>query len=138
MKKLLLISCLLLIAMTGFSQTAPLTVNVKFINVEDGYDHETKTAVFIDGQEIGVSPVTTETKTVSFTVNVPTGTHSLKIVNYAMYEGNWEEHSIENDYSIDVIYEEDHTFKKPEKFFILVDLDDDMMVSWKKPVKVKK
>jgi hypothetical protein len=138
MKKLLLISCLLLLAFTGFAQTAPLTVNVKFINVEDGYDHETKTAVFINGQEIGVSPVTKETKTGSFTVNVPTGTHSLKIVNYAMYEGNWEEHSIENDYSIDVIYEEDHTFKKPEKFFIMVDLDDDMMVSWKKPVKVKK
>ena len=73
--------------------------------MEDGYDHESKTAVFIDGQEIGISPVTKETKTGSFMVNVPTETHSLKIVNCAMYNKDWEEHSIENNYSIDTIYE---------------------------------
>lgn len=63
MKKLLFISCLLMITLTGFGQNTKLTVYVKFINVEEGYDHETKTTVFIDDKEIGTSPVTAETKT---------------------------------------------------------------------------
>ncbi len=138
MKKLLFISCLLMITLTGFGQNTKLTVYVKFINVEEGYDHETKTTVFIDDKEIGTSPVTAETKTGSFTVDVPTGNHSLKIVNYAMCEGKWEEHTTANDYSFDLVYAEDHNFKKPEKFYMLGDLDQEMKVSWKKPVKVKK
>lgn len=138
MKKLLIITCLLMITLTGFAQNTKLIVYVKFINVEEGYDHDTKTTVFIDNKEVGTSPVTAETKTGSFSVDVPTGNHSLKIVNYALYNGTWEEHTIENEYSFDLIYTEDHNFKKPEKFYILVDLDEDMKVSWKKPVKVKK
>ncbi len=138
MKKLVLITCLLMITLTGFSQSTKFTVYVKFINVEEGYDHETRTTVFIDDQEVGTSAVTAQTKTGSFSVDVPTGNHSLKIVNYALYNGTWEEHTIENEYSFDLIHEEDHNFKKPEKFYILVDLDENMLVSWKKPVKVKK
>ncbi|MBK7408329.1 MAG: hypothetical protein IPL49_16530 [Saprospirales bacterium] len=137
MKKLLSIVLFSLLSLAGFSQTTKLTVNYKFANVEVGYDHDSKTQVLIDGEVAGESGVAGQTEGGSLTVTVPIGTHQLKIVNWALYEGNWEEHTIENDYSIDAIYETSHKFKKPEKLFLLFDLDNEMVVSWKKPVKVK-
>ena len=45
-------------------------------------------------------------------VAVDKGKHQVRIVNYAEYEGNWEEHSVENGYSVDAIYEDSIVFKK--------------------------
>ncbi|WP_147392214.1 hypothetical protein [Algoriphagus lacus] len=138
MKKLLLIPILMLVALVGYSQTTKLTVNIKFVGIEEGYDHETKSVVLIDGEEIAFSPNTLQSKTGAFTVDVPQGSHQLKVVNYALYEGNWEEHTVANEYSIDCLYEETHTFKKPEKLYLLFDIDSGTTASWKKPVKMKK
>jgi hypothetical protein len=135
MKKLFLLSILMIAALFSYSQSTKLTVNIKFVGIEEGYDHETKTVVLIDGEEVAFSPTTLQSKTGAFTVDVPQGSHQLKIVNYALYEGDWEEHTITNDYSIDCVYEEDHTFKKPEKLYLLFDIDEGTKSSWKKPVK---
>ena len=135
MKKSLLLSILMVATLVTNAQTAKLTVYVKFIGIEEGYDHDTKTAVFIDGNEIAVSQVTPQSKTGSFSVDVPAGSHELKVMNYALYEGNWEEHTVANEYSIDCFFEENHTFKKPEKLYLLFDIDSGTKASWKKPVK---
>ena len=126
-----------LFSLALFSQTTPLTVNYKFANIEEGYDHDSKTVVLIDGDVVGESGVAPESKGGTFTVQVPTGMHTLRVVNLALYEGVWEEHTIENNYSIDCFYETDHFFKKPEKLYLLFDVDSETSVSWKKPVKVK-
>ncbi len=137
MKKLLLAAILVFSISLTFAQTTKLTVNVKFIGIEEGYDHQTRTAVFIDGNEVGVSPETLQSKTGGFTVEVPQGSHQLRVINYALYEGNWEEHTVVNDYSIDCLYESSHQFKKPEKLFLVFDIDSGTEFSWKKPVKKK-
>ena len=138
MKRLFSIAFFLLLAMAAFSQTK-LTVFYKFANIVEGYDHDTKTEVFIDGESMGTSGVAAESKGGTVTVNVPMGEHNLRVVNYALYEGEWEEHTIDNEYSIDCIYETTHKFgKKPEKLYLLFDIDQGTLVSWKKPVKVKK
>lgn len=135
MKKLLVLTIFMIVAVVSYSQTTKLTVNIKFSGIEEGYDHETKTVVLIDGQEVAFSPNTLQSKTGAFTVDVPTGSHELRIVNYALFEGNWEEHTVANDYSIDCVHEETHNFKKPEKLYILFDIDEGTKSSWKKPVK---
>lgn len=135
MKKLFLLSIFMIAALVSYSQTTKLTVNIKFVGIEEGYDHETKTVVMIDGEEVAFSPNTLQSKTGAFTVDVPQGSHQLKVVNYALYEGSWEEHTVANDYSIDCVFEEDHTFKKPEKLYLLFDIDEGTKSSWKKPVK---
>jgi hypothetical protein len=135
MKKLLLLLFFTVAISVAFSQTTKLTVNIKFVGIEEGYDHETKTVVLIDGEEVAFSPNTLQSKTGSFTVEVPQGSHQLKVVNYALYEGNWEEHTVANDYSIDCLYEANHTFKKSEKLYLLFDIDEGTKSSWKKPVK---
>lgn len=119
-----------------FSQSSKLMVYVQFTGIEAGYDHETKTSVFVDGKEYGTSSVTLQSKTGSFAVEVPQGNHSLRVVNYALYEGNWEEHTIENDYSIDCVFESETKFsKKPQKLYLVFDIDSRTHYSWKKPVK---
>lgn len=138
MKRTILLSLFLLLAFAGFSQTAKLTVNYKFEGIEPGYDHDSKTQVYIDGEFIGESGVSPESKGGSFTVNVPAGQHTLRVVNLALYEGVWEEHTVENNYSVDCVYETYRTFKKPEKLYLVFDLDSEMYASWKKPVKKKK
>jgi hypothetical protein len=65
-------------------------------------------------------------------------THFLAIVNMAEYEGQWEEHTMGNDYSIDCLWEGEHAFsKKKEKMFLLFDIDNGTTVSWKKMPKPK-
>lgn len=138
MKKLMGISLFLLLAVAGYAQTGTLTVNFKFMNIVDGYDHQTKTQVLIDGEVVGESKEGLESEGGSFTVNVPTGNHQLEVVNWALYEGEWEPHTIENDYSIDCTYTTYHTFKKKQKLFLVFDIDTQTHASWKKPVKMKK
>lgn len=103
MKKLLAITLFLLGTLLGYSQVN-LTIDFKFINIEEGYDHQCKTQVLIDGKAVAESKVTAQSKGATFTVKVPKGNHEISVVNWVLYEGNWEEHTIENNYSIDATY----------------------------------
>jgi hypothetical protein len=139
MKNLLLLASLLLLAGVGYSQNAKLTVYYAFANVEPGYDHDTKIQVFIDEQLVGESNVVPQTKGGSVTVEVPKGMHALRVMNQALYEGEWEDHTIDNNYSVDCYYEMTRSFNKPEKLYLRFDLDGETSYSWKKPLKkVKK
>jgi hypothetical protein len=139
MKKLLSIAVFALFGLLGYAQSAQLTVFYEFRNIEEGYDHETKTQVVIDGKSVGESTPHKQSKKGMLTVNVPAGEHKLSVMNWAKYEGVWEEHTVTNNYSIDCMYEESHRFgSKPEKLYLVFDLDSGMQVSWKKPVKGKK
>lgn len=139
MKKLFGTITLALMATFAIAQTQ-LTVTFKFINIVDGYDHNCKSEVFIDGKSVGVSPEGKESVGTTFTVTVPTGSSDFRLMNYAQYEGTWEEHTVENEYSIDCFVEEDgHSFtKKKEKLYIIFDIDKQTYVSWGKKLKVKK
>lgn len=139
MKKILFAVALLMVSAVAFAQTVPLKVTFKFVNIVEGYDHICKTEVFIDGKSVGESGEVKESVGTSFTVQVPTGTHDIHVINYALYEGEWEEHTVENQYSIDCQYDESgHSFKKAAKLFLIFDIDDKALVSWKKAPKVSK
>ncbi|MEZ4773330.1 MAG: hypothetical protein R3D00_09115 [Bacteroidia bacterium] len=138
MKKASILLITLFLCSFAIAQKADLTVNFKFLNVEPGYDHNTKCIVYIDGEMAGESQEAPQTKGGNFKVSVPVGEHDLKVVNMALYDGTWEEHTIENNYSVDCIFEESHKFKKSEKLFLVFDLDSEMYTGWKKAPKVKK
>jgi hypothetical protein len=139
MKKTLGTMAFLLVCLVAFGQSTTLKVTFKFLNIVEGYDHDCKSEVFIDGESVGESGVVKESSGASFTVNVPTGKHDLRVVNYALYEGTWEAHTVENDYSIDCVYEEEgHNFKKPSKLFLIHDIDQQTFAGWKKAPKVPK
>lgn len=100
-----------------------LTVKWSFTGIEVGYDHENKTIVFIDGKEAGVSTVTKQSVPNSIIVDIENGTHEIKIVNYAFYQGVWEEHTIDNNYSIDCVYSTTLKVKKKATIALLFDID---------------
>ncbi len=97
-----------------------LAVSWIYKNVEEGYDHQNKMEVYSDGVLLGTSDVQMESKLGKMTVIVPEGSHEISIMNYAYYEGNWELHSLENDYSIDAFYVTNMTFAKKKRSVNLV------------------
>lgn len=123
------LSALALTSLTSFAPTSTctLTVSHKFVNVVAGYDHQTKTIVYVDGNQVAETSVKLETQQNSVSAVVPCGKHHVRIVNYAYYEleGDpiWEEHTTANDYSIDCLWEGEVTIKKKTKINLLFDID---------------
>lgn len=101
-----------------------ITVKWSFKNIVEGYDHDTKTELYVDGKLMATSTVTKESQPNSVSAVVPKGQHKIKVVNYAYYDGVWEEHTIENTYSIDCLYEADiNCRKKNNKVTLVFDID---------------
>lgn len=114
------------------SAQAKLKVAFKFENIVEGYDHTCRTQVFVDGELVGTSPEVLESKGCSFTVEVPKGKHDVKIMNQALYEGSWEDHTIDNNYSIDCSFEDSVKFKKKHVLKLVFDIDAGTTAEWVK------
>lgn len=67
-----------------------VTVKWQFKNIVDGYNYDTKTELYVDGQLAATSTVTKESKPNSVSARVTPGVHDIFVVNYALYKGNWE------------------------------------------------
>ncbi len=101
-----------------------LTVKFSFENIEEGYDHLTKTEVYIDGNLAGTSTTRNQSKDNMVVCSTTKGNHAVRIINYAYYENQWEAHTIANNYSIDCLYEGDVNLKKKNnKIELVFDLD---------------
>jgi hypothetical protein len=127
----LLLLLAVFVATTSFvtsplAKSSKLTVEVKFINVVEGFDHQNKSRIWIDDNLDGAVWTTTglESKTQTATISVPRGKHTVHLLNFAQYEGTWEEHTVENNYSLDVVVNEDYNFKKKShKLSLTTDID---------------
>lgn len=105
------------------AKESKLSITYKVINIEEGYDHMAKLTVYVDDEEVGSSKEQVQSKGGSFTTTVSKGKHDIKAVLMAKYEGVWEEHTIENDYSYDCVVETSANFGKSRKMSITFDLD---------------
>lgn len=117
----------LFMALSAFSATAAdfnLTVSFSFKGIEEGYDHKNKIIVYIDGEKAGESSVKFESEPNSVRVPISGGPHTVKIENWALYQGDWELHSKENEYSFDLINTEDINVRKNTKITLVYDLDN--------------
>lgn len=106
-----------------------LTVDWKFVNIEAGYDHPSKMRVFVDDVELGVSPESFESKGGIFTVRIPKGEHRIRIVNQSLFEGEWQDHTIVNNYSVEAIYEKALDVKRAVKVKLIIDLNNENTVN---------
>jgi len=82
-----------------------VTVNTMFTGILDGYDHINKTMVYVDGKLECETSELPQSRSNSCTFTLPRGRHKLRIINMAKYDGKWEEHTYENKYSLDALYE---------------------------------
>lgn len=122
------ISILLLILAFGVSatvaqKTGKLTIKTRYVGIVEGYDHINKTQLYVNGKLAGESNQGLESVPTEFTVNIPRGTHSIRIINLALYEGNWEEHTKDNNYSLDALYESTLEIKKKKSIDLTFDIE---------------
>ncbi len=109
----------------SFANWAQVSIEWRFVHVVEGYDHQNKMKIYVDGQFVSETGSCTESDWCSYKMPLSKGKHTIKLVNYALYEGNWEEHTIANDYSIDVIYEKTFKMKKKHAIKLEIDIDEE-------------
>ncbi len=131
MKKLLFLS--LLVAMIAASasaqKTGVITVTTSFKGIIEGYDHINKTQIYIDGNLAGESAQGPESVPLSFSVKVPQGVHQVRVINLALYDGNWEEHTKDLSYSLDALYEGQVKLKKKLSINLVFDIEKETTVA---------
>lgn len=123
-KRLLLITFVIsLFTISTFAQkTGTITVNTSYTGVVDGYDHINKTMVYVDGLLAGETSEQVQSKPNSCIISVSRGKHNIRIINMANYDGNWEEHTLTNNYSIDAVYESEIKLKKDMVITLVFDI----------------
>ncbi|MEQ1507364.1 MAG: hypothetical protein ABMB14_34365 [Myxococcota bacterium] len=99
-----------------------LVVTWSFAGIEEGYDHPNRVDVYVDGQPLAQSTVTPQSERNAVSVVVPDGAHTVRVVNSALYDGVWEEHTVANDYSIDCVWE-GTVSPRDKKLDLVFDLD---------------
>ncbi|MBX7226643.1 MAG: hypothetical protein K1X55_11465 [Chitinophagales bacterium] len=119
-------------AKKGGGSESTIVIKYSFKGIEDGYDHNSKAVISIDGEEVYTSRVHKESSPQTITLKVPMGKFDFNLMMWAEYEGNWEEHSIDNNYSFDCAVDE--TFKASKKkhtLTIIFDLDEGVDFTYK-------
>ena len=104
---------------------AKLTIEWNYINVIEGYDHESKSAFYLNGEQIGESDISKNSEINYYTMLVPSGVQSISMQNWSLYEGTWEEVLKENNYSVDAFYTVNLNFTAGEEKKIKVQFDID-------------
>lgn len=131
MKKLIYLA-LAAFALSSFAPASAgkstLLIKWEFKNVNEGYDHQNKMIVYVDGEKVGESTVTKQTTSNSMKVKAEKGNHKIRLENWALYEGTWELHSVENNYSHDFFWEEQVKLKKKMTFSVVFDINDGQKV----------
>jgi hypothetical protein len=116
-------------SVTSFGQgKSKLTIDWQFTGIIEGYDHDSKVEVYIDDVLTATSTISKQSKKNSVTVITTRGTHKVRIVNFALYENQWEEHSQANDYSLDAIYDSNLILKKKNKISLIFDIDKEIVI----------
>ncbi len=128
MKKIILIS-FLFIGLSSFCQgKAKLSIDWQFTGIIEGYDHDSKVEVYLDGVLVKTSTVSKQSKKNSVSIVATKGQHNIRIVNFALFENQWEEHSEANEYSLDAKYEIDLKLKKKNSISLIFDIDKEIVI----------
>lgn len=114
---------------TFAQKTGIIRVNTSYTGVLDGYDHINKTMVYVDGMLAGETSEQLQSVPNSCVITASKGKHSIRIINMANYEGNWEEHTIANEYSIDALYEGEIKLKKEITINLVFDITEEKTIA---------
>ncbi len=116
---------LLVVADTALAgEPKPTRISWSFANIVEGYDHLHQMVIEADGAEIAKSEPAVESVPGTLSVMLPEGATSLRIVSVAMYEGVWYEHTIDNDFSVDCLWDLALNARPPKKIAVVCDIDN--------------
>ncbi|MCE3295834.1 MAG: hypothetical protein K0R65_1548 [Crocinitomicaceae bacterium] len=123
MKNLFLILFVLAGTVAVAQKPAKLKVTYNFENIVEGYDHQTKTEVYVDNKLVATSKEHKQSEPTTISVATTRGMHNIKVVNYAYYNGQWEARSTDNGYSTDGTVTKDWLLKKKNALSVTYDLN---------------
>jgi hypothetical protein len=106
-----------------FSKDKTVVVEWKFTGIAEGYDHLNRNKVFVDGAGQAVSKEVHQSEWGKYTLSLAKGIHHVKLVNEAYYDGKWQEHTFENEFSVNAIYECELDAAEVGKIQLVFDLD---------------
>lgn len=132
MKSKLLLACLLMLltAQGLFAQKKGiLLIHTSYTGIKEGFDHTNKTRVYIADTLAAESLEAPESQPIELSVMVPRGDLKIRIVNMALYEDQWEEHTKENHYSMDALYEGQLKMKKKLEVGLVFDLEKTITIA---------
>ena len=122
--KNVLLLCLLFTATSISAQKkGKITFDYVTVNIIEGYDHDSRLVVYVDGEKIATSEVHKESDHKKLTVSVTQGKHKIRAVLETLYDGVWEEHTKANEYSVDSEYDSELTIKKKVTIIMKMDID---------------
>lgn len=105
-----------------------LTITYTTVGTNEGYSYVSKLNVYIDGAWVATGPEKDQKELNSFTIDVPRGNHQFKCQLLALYEGKWEERTLDNDYSFDWKYEGDLEFEKKNTLTLEFNITDNKVI----------
>jgi len=105
-----------------------LTFKYTTVGIKEGYDHNSKLLVYEDGKKIGESVAKKESEGNSVTIPLSKGMHNIRAVLNSEYEGEWEEHLVENTYSLDCLFEQTVEIKGNKVITLVFDIDQEKTI----------
>jgi len=128
MKYFLLLAVLFFFGTGAFAQkNGELKIEWKYTGIVEGYDHLSKLEVYVDGILKGSSPDELMSDGHVYKIKIPVGTHKIKLVSLAKYQGTWEAQNVANDYSFDMVYETALIVSKKTKLKLHFDIDAEVI-----------
>ncbi len=106
----------------------PLAIDWRFINIEPGFDHLSRFCVYVGDVKLFTSAEFLESAGGSFKVMIPKGEHQIRIVSECLRNSIWQEHTILNDFSVDVVLEQNMVVSKAQKLKWVIDLNNESTV----------
>jgi len=106
----------------------PLVIDWKFIHIEPGFDHLSRFCIYVDDVKVFTSGESLESTGGLFEVMLPKGEHQIRIVSECLRNSTWQEHTILNDFSVDVVLEYKTTVSKAKKMRWIIDLNNEATV----------
>jgi hypothetical protein len=85
--------------------------------------------VYVDGNLVSETSEQLQSKPNSCSVSIPRGKHVIRIVNMAYYHDKWEEHTIENEYSLNALYEGGIKLKKKLTINLVFDITKEKTIA---------
>jgi hypothetical protein len=113
----------LVVLAPALALAGPLKASVQYVNIKEGYDHLNRMEVYVDGQLVATSADKLESKKNKVKFQLPPAAQNVRLLNYALYEGTWEEHTYANNYSIDCVWETPVSGIQGNRLDLICDVD---------------
>lgn len=107
-----------------------IMINYTFSGIKKGFDHLTKTEVYLDHKKVAESEEHKQSQKAKIEFIAPEGEHFLEIINLAYYKGKWEPHLKENKYNQDCNFSGNILLENKLIINVIFDLDKGTKVSF--------